>query len=235
MLVLAQALGRPPLQRLFVISGRVHVSQNRPARIDPSPLTRVNKIHAKLLDGVRNFSHPARKCSGNRPATLAAVHRGQWLDSVLRSWNYNVSARTRRTREQPVKPFCRKIRQIAGDDQIPTRARCGQGGGDSCQRSAIGSVRPALRLRVVRYCAQSEFRVSARRSDNCDFGDEWFEQSGRVKDQWNAAEIEKPLVAPHARAGAPRKDEASNLAIAFHNRPAILRLCSGLAQRFGGW
>jgi hypothetical protein len=25
------------------------------------------------------------------------------------------------------------------------------------------------------------------------------------------------------------------LAIAFHNRPAILRLCSGLAQRFGGW
>jgi hypothetical protein len=24
------------------------------------------------------------------------------------------------------------------------------------------------------------------------------------------------------------------LAIAFHNRPAILRLCSGLAQRFGG-
>lgn len=39
----------------------------------------------------------------------------------------------------------------------------------------------------------------------------------------------------HARAGAPpRKDGASDLAIAPHDCPANLRLRSGLAQRFGG-
>ncbi len=38
----------------------------------------------------------------------------------------------------------------------------------------------------------------------------------------------------HARAGAPCKDGASDLAIAPHDCPAILRLRSGLAQRFGG-
>jgi hypothetical protein len=54
-----------------------------------------------------------------------------------------------------------------------------------------------------------------------------------VKDQRDAAEIEQPLVAPHARAGAARKNEPSDLAIAFHDRPAILRPHAELAQRSG--
>jgi hypothetical protein len=234
MLVLAQALACPPSPSPFVISRRVHVFQDQPARIDPSPLTRVNKIHAKLLDGVRNFSHPARKCSGNRPAAFAAVHRGQRLDPALGSWNDSFTARTRCARKQPLEPFCRKIRQIAGDDQIPARVRCSQSGDDSCERSTAESVRSAPGLHVVGYRAQPEFRVSAGRSDNCDFGDEWFEQSSCMQDQRNAAEIEKPLVAAHARAGASRKNEPSDLAIAFHECPAILRPRAELAQRSGG-
>ena len=233
MLAFAQTLGRPPFQRLFVISGRVHVSQDQPVRIDPSPLTRVNKIHAKLLDGIGNLSHTVRKCGGNRRTTFAAVYRGQRFDPAPGSWNNSFTPRTQCARKQPLEPFCRKVRQIAGDDQIPARARCGQSSGDSCQRPAAGSVQPAPGLRVVRYRAQPEFRVSAKRSDNCDFGDKWFEQSRRVKDQWNAAEFEKSLVAAHARAGAARKNEPSDLAIAFHDCPAILRPHAELAQRSG--
>jgi hypothetical protein len=234
MLVLAQALGRPPLQRLFVISGRVHVSQDQPARIDPSPLTRVNKIHAQLLDGVRNFSHTARKCSGNRPATFAAVHRGQRLDPALGSWNDSFTARTQCARKQPVKPFCRKVWQVAGDDQIPARVRCSQSGGDSRQWSTPRYILPALGLRVVRYRTQPKLRVSTGMSDNRDLRDEWIEQSSCMQDQRNAAEIKQSLVAAHARARAPRKNEPSDLAIAFHDCPAILRPRAELAQRSGG-
>ena len=234
MLVLAQALTFPPFPSPFVISRRVHVSQDQPTWIDPSPLTRVNKIRAKLLDGVRNFSHTARKCCGNRPATFLAVHRGQRLDPPLGSWNNSFSVRTQCSRKQPLDPFSRKIRQIAGDDQIPSRARCGQSGGDSCQRPAAGSVWSAPGLQVVRYRAQPELRVSTGRSNNCDLDDEWFEQSSCMQNQRNAAEIEKPLVPAHARAGATRKNEPSDLAIAFHDCLAILRQRVKLAQRSGG-
>jgi len=234
MLVLAQAPGRPPLQGLFVISRRVHVSQDPPVRIDPSPLTRVNKIHAKLLDGVRDFSHPACKCSGNRPATFPAVHRGQRLDPAHSSWNHSFTARAQRPRKQPLEPFCRKVRQIARDDQIPARARCSQSGGNSCQWSTPRYTLPARGLRVVRDFAQSQLCVFTGRSDHRDLGDQRFEQSGRVKDQRNAAEIEKSLVAPHAQAGPARKNEPSDLAIAFHDCSAILRPPAELAQHSGG-
>jgi hypothetical protein len=179
MLVLAQALSRPPLQRLFVLS------------------------------------------------------RGQRLDPALGSWNDHLTARTHRTRKKPVEPFCRKIRQVAGHDQIPWRARFGQSGGNPCQGSAAGSAWPWLDLRVVWYRAQSEVRVSASRSDNCDFGDKRFEQSSCVKDQRDPSEIETPLVAAHARARAPRENETSDLAMAFHDCAAILRPHAELAQRSG--
>ena len=233
MLVLPQTLGRPPLQRLFVISGRIHVSQDQPVRIDPSPLTRVNKIRAKLLDGVGNFSHTARKRIGNRRTTFAAVYCGQRFDPALGSWNNSFTARTQCARKQPLEPFGRKIRQIAGDDQIPTRARCGQSGGDSCQWSTPRYTLPALGLRVVSDFAQSQLCVFAGRSDNRDLGVKRFEQSRRVKAQRNAAEIEQSLVAAHARAGAARKNEPSDLVITFHDCPAILRPHAELAQRSG--
>src|SRR4029077_2496410 len=155
--------------------------------------------------------------------TFLAVHRGQRLDAPLGPWNNSFSARTQCARKQPLDPFCRKIRQIAGDDQIPSRASCGQRGGDSCQRPAAGSVWSAPGLHVVRYRAQPELRVSTGMSDNCDLDDEWFEQSSCMQDQRNAAEIKQSLVAAHARAGAPRKNKPSDLAIAFHNCLAILR------------
>jgi hypothetical protein len=234
MLVLTQTPGRPPLPRLFVISGRVHVSQYHFTRIDPSPFARTDKVHAKFLHCVGNFSHAARQCSGNSGTAFVAVHRGQRLDPALGLWNHTFAARTQRTRKQPVQPFCRKVWQVAGDDQIPARVRCCQSGGDSRQRPTPGSIRPALSLRVVRYRVQSELRVSTGRSDNCDFGDEWFEQSGCMKDQRDAPEIEKSLVAAHARTGAPRKNEASDLVITLHHCQSILRPHSGLAQRSGG-
>jgi hypothetical protein len=55
-----------------------------------------------------------------------------------------------------------------------------------------------------------------------------------VKDQWDAVEIEKSLVAAHTRTGAPRKNETSDLVIALHVWPAILRLRAELAQSSGG-
>jgi hypothetical protein len=80
---------------------------------------------------------------------------------------------------------------------------------------------------------QSELRVSTGRSDNRDLRNEWLDQSGSMKDQRNAAEIEKSLVAAHARTGAPGKNKSSDLAIALHDGPAILRLRAELAQRSG--
>jgi hypothetical protein len=233
MFAIAQSLGRPPLPRLFVISGRVHVSQNHRARIDRSPLTRVNMYHPKLFDGIGNFSYATLECGGNRRAALAAVHRSQRLDPALGLWNDSFAARTQRTRKQPVEPFCREIRQIAGDDQIPRRASCGQRSGDSRERSTSESIRPALALHVISDHMQSEPRVSIWRSDNCDFSDKWLEQSRSVKNQGNVGEIEKSLVAAHARTGASSENKASDLAIALHDCPAILRLSAGLAQRYG--
>jgi len=234
MLVLAQSLGRPPLPRFFVISRCVHVSQNHPTRIDGSPLARVDEIHAKRLDGVRNFSHPPRQCGGNRRSAFVAVHRGKRLDPALGSWNDSLAARAQRTRKQPVKPFCRKVRQVAGDNQIPSRTRCGQSGGDSGQRPTPWSISAALSPRIVLDCAQSELRVPTGRSNNYDLGDKWLEQLYCMEDQWDAAEIEKSLVAAHARTGASCENEAGDLSIALHSRPAILRLRAEVAQRSGG-
>ena len=234
MLCPARSCGRPPLTCLFVISGCIHVSQNQPAWIEAAPLARVDELHAKLFNGVRNLSHALRQRRSNQFTAFAAVHRGQWLDPVLGSWNDSFAARTQRARKQPVEPFCRKVRQVAGHDQIPARLRCGQSGGDSCKRSAARSVRPATRLRLVCYRAQAELRVLAGRSNNCDFGDERLEQAGHANDQRVAPEIEKSFVAAHARAGAPRKNEASDLAITIHHCQSILRPRSGLAQRSGG-
>jgi len=194
----------------------------------------VDNIHVKFFDGVRNFSHAPRQRGSNRRTTFAAVHSRQRLDPALRPWNDGLAARPERTRKQPVEPFCRKVRQVAGDDQIPARVRCGQGGGDSCQRPTPGSVRPVLSLRVVRDCAQSEHRVFTGRSDNCYLGGDRLEQSSRMQYQWDAPEIEESLIATHARAGASRKNESSDLAIAFHDCPLILRLRMGLAQASGG-
>jgi hypothetical protein len=196
-----------------------------------TPFARIYKFNTKLHDCVRNFSYTPVERIRNRRTTFSAVHSGQRLYSVLGPWNDGLSARFERTGKQPVQPFRRKIRQVAGNNQIPARVRCGQSGRDSCQRSVAGTVRPALGLRFVRYRAQSELPVSLGGSDNCDFGDERLEQSGRVNDQRVTPEIEKTLVATHARAGAPRKNKPSDLAIALHRRPAILRLSVGLAQR----
>src|ERR1019366_4137624 len=149
-------------------------------------------------------------------ATFAAVHRSQRLNPALGSWNGSLGARTQSTRKQPVDPFRRKVRQIAGDDQIPRQMCCRKSGSDSCQRSAAGGLCPMQGLRLIGYRAQAELRISSRKSNNRDFGDERLEQLGRVNDQWDAAKIEKSLVATHARAGAPRKNKSSDLAIALH-------------------
>src|ERR1700693_16426 len=79
MFVCAQALGRPPLPCLFVISGFVHVSQDAAARIDVAPLARMDKVQAQFLDGVRDFSHASCQRSGNRHTAFAAVYCSQWL------------------------------------------------------------------------------------------------------------------------------------------------------------
>ena len=234
MLCLARSHGRPPLTCLFVILRCIHVSQNQPARIEVAPLARVDELHSKLSNGIRNLSHALRQRRSNQLTAFATVHRGQRLDAALGSRNEGLAARAKCAQKQPVEPFCRKVRQVAGDDQIPTGARCGQSSGDSCQRSVAGFVHPLLGLRLVRYRAQAKLRISSRRSDNCDFGDERQEQSGRVNDQGVASEIEKSFVAAHARASAPRKNESSDFAIVIHDSPAILRPRSGLAQCSGG-
>jgi hypothetical protein len=234
MLHLARSCGRPPLTRLFIISGCIHVSQDQPARFEAAPLVRVDELYAKLFNGVRDLSHTLRQCRSNQLTAFATVHRGQWLDPVLGSWNDSFAAPTQRARKQPVEPFRRKVRQVAGNDQIPARLRSGQCSGDPCQGSAARSVWPALGLCLVRYRAQAELGVSTGRSNNCDFGDERPEQPGGVNDQRVATEIEKSFVAAHARAGAPRKNEASDLAMTIHYSQAILRPCVGLAQRSGG-
>src|SRR5467141_1152535 len=234
MVVCAQTCGRPPIPRLLVVSWRVHVFQDQFAWLDLAPLVWVDNIHVKFFDGVRNFSHAPRQCGSNRRTTFAAVHSSQRLDSALRPWNDGLAARPERTRKQPVEPFYRKVRQVACNDQIPARVRCGQGGGDSRQRPTPESIRPVLSLRIVRDCAQSQLRVFIRRSDNCYPGDDWLEQSSHMQNHWDAPEIEESLVAAHARAGASRKNESSDLAIAFHDCPLILRLPLGLAQSSGG-
>jgi len=225
-LVCSQMLESPPFPRLCIIFGLVHTPQNPTTRIHMAPLARIDEVHAKLLDCFRHFSHSPRECSGNRCAAFAAIHRGQWFDPTFCSWNDDLAARAQRTRKQPFEPFRRKVWQVAGDDQIPLRMRCGQRGGDSCQRPTPGVIRSAMSPRVVlvRNCVKSERSVSAGRSDDCHLGDEKLEQSGRVEQQWDAAEIEECLILTHARTGAPCKNEACDLTISFH----------GSVQRFYG-
>ena len=234
MLCFVQTLGRP-LQRFFVISRRVHVSQDQSTRLDPAPLARVDKFHAKFRDSVGNLSHSPRQRGRNRRKTFAAIYGGQRLDPAHGSWNDGLPVRPERTRKQPVEPFCRKVRQVAGDDQIPARmCRC-QSGGDSGHRPIPEYIRPIESLRAVhvRDRVQSERCVSAWRSDNRDLGDEWLQQAGCMEDQWDAAKIEQSLVAAHGRTGAPCKNEAGDLGIARHDQLAILRLHAQLPQRSG--
>jgi hypothetical protein len=229
-----QTLGRP-LQRLFVVSRRVHVSQAQSTRLDPAPLARVDKFHPKFRDSVGNLSHSPCQRGRNRRKTFAVIYGRQRLDPAHGSWNDGLRARLERTRKQLVEPFCRKVRQVAGDDQIPARmCRC-QSGGDSGHRPIPEYIRPIVSLRVVhvRDRVQPERSVSAWRSDNGDLGDEWLKQAGCIEDQRDAAKIEKSLIVAHARAGAPYENKPGDLAIALHECPAILRLRSELAQRSG--
>jgi hypothetical protein len=88
-------------------------------------------------------------------------------------------------------------------------------------------------LHVIRDHTQPELRVSAGRSDDRDLGNERLDQSRSMKDQRNAAKIKESLVAAHARAGASGKNKSSDLAMALHDGPAILRLRAELGQRSG--
>jgi len=81
-------------------------------------------------------------------------------------------------------------------------------------------------MRLIRDDAQSERCITMRSSDNCDVGNKWFEQSGGTKDQWDASKIEQTFVAAHARTGAPCKNEAVDLTIAFHDCPRFYD-CAG--------
>src|ERR1700722_13689226 len=140
MLVYGQALVRPPLPCLFVISGLIHVFQDQSASIERAPFALINKVQAKLLNGVRDFSLASCQRSGNRCSAFAAVYRGQWFHASLCLWNNGLGARAKCTRKQPIKPFRREVWQIASDDQIPDRVRGRQSGGNSSQRPAVGCV-----------------------------------------------------------------------------------------------
>src|SRR6202171_362614 len=164
MVVCYQTHARPPVPRHFIISRRVHIFQNQFGRIDPAPITWVYKIATKLLNRLRNFSHAPRQRGSNRLTTFAAVYCGQRLDPSVGSWNDGLPTRAQGTRKQPVEPFRRKVRQVAGENQIPSRESCGQCSGNSCQRPTPECSRPALCQRIVSDCAQSELRVSTRRS-----------------------------------------------------------------------
>lgn len=235
MLASTQPPGLPPSARLFVIVRGIHVSQDQFAGFDLAPLGRINKVQAKPLDGVRDFPDASCQRRLDRLSAFAMVHGGQGFDSSLGSGNDGIGVRSQRTRNQPVEPFLGKIGEIAGDDQVPTHVRRRQSGGDSRKRPKRAFARFAPSLSVsVRDCAQSERGVSRRGSDNCDLRDEWCQQSGRVHNQWYAAEIEELFIAPHARAGAPCKNEPCDLAMTLHGSPAILRPRRNVAQMPGG-
>jgi len=233
MLAFVHTPGCPPGSRLFIISGRIHVSQKQSVPIDRSPIAWVDMIHAKLLNHVGNFSHAPREGSGNLRSAFAAINCGQRLDSALGPRNDSFSARTQRTRKQPVNPFCREVWHVAGENQVPWRMRRAQSGGDPRERSISCAIRPTLSLHIIRDHVQSEVRVSTGRSDNRDLGDERLDQPRGMQDQRNAAKIEQSLVAAHARADASGKNKSRDLAIAFHDGPAILRLRAELSQRSG--
>ena len=162
MLLLAQSRSGPPLQGLFVISRRVHVFQNQSARIKFPPLARVNMLDAKLVDRVGNFAHTPREGGRKFHPAFSVVDCSQRLDSAVGPRNDCLAARAQRPRKQPVKPFCGKIRHVAGEDQIPRRTRRAQSGDDSRERSISTYIRPALSFHLIRDHAQPELRVSAR-------------------------------------------------------------------------
>src|SRR5258706_3609590 len=231
MLISGQTRGCPPGPRLLVISGRIHVFQHQAVWINPSQPSRVDMIHTKPLDADGKFPHAPRESSGNSRSAFAAIDCRQRLDSALGPRNDGYSTRTQRTRKQPVDPFRRKVWQVAGENQIPWRARRAQSGGDSCERSISRAIHPALNFHAVSNRMQSEVRVSTGRSDDRYLGNERLDQSHGMNYQPNAAEVEQSLVAPHARAGASSKNKSSDLAITLHDGPAILRLRAELAQR----
>jgi hypothetical protein len=82
----------------------------------------------------------------------------------------------------------------------------------------------------IRNRAQSHRCIPAGRPNHGYAVNERLDQASQVNDQRFAAKIEKTFVPPHARACATRKNKGGDLAAAFHNRPAILRLVLLLGQ-----
>ena len=221
----ARMIGCPPLFRLFVIPGLIHVSQNQAARIDSAPLTRVDKVHTKFLDRVGHFSHAPRQRSRNRrthsrrytaasgsiPRSVCGMTASPCERSARESSQSSHSAE-RYGRSQATIKFqgnCVAARAAEIPARGPRRAH---------------SVRPERARRFHPYRVQSKGRVSVRRSDHCNLGGDEFEQSCRVKNQRGAAEIKKPLVAAHARAGAPSKNERQRLG---DSASRLSRACEG--------
>ncbi len=88
----------------------------RPLRIDQAPVARVNKVRTKILDRVGNLARAARQRGSDRRGAFAAIHCSQRFHPMLGSRNDSLATRTQCPRKQPVDPFLRKIRQVAGDD-----------------------------------------------------------------------------------------------------------------------
>jgi len=72
-----------------------------------------------MLDGVGNLEHAARQRSRNRRTAFAAIYGRQRFHPALGLRNDGLAARTHGSRKQPIDPFCRKVWQVAGDNQIP--------------------------------------------------------------------------------------------------------------------
>jgi hypothetical protein len=230
MFALVQPLGAPPFPRLGIVFGRVHIFQDQRAWIEPAPFALIDNVHAKLFDHVGNFSRASRERSRDGPATFAPVNRGERLESAPGPRNDDLPPRTGRPREQPFEPRSGKVRQVARDDQVPRRARCSQCAGDPRQWPAPNSFRSSAGSSLIRNRAQPHRCIPAGRPNHGYAGDERLDQMSRMNDQRNAAKIEKTFVPPHARAGPARKNKGCDLAAAFHDCPAILRLVPLLGQ-----
>jgi hypothetical protein len=225
-----QPLGAPPFPRLVIVFGRVHIFQDQRAWIEPAPFALVGDVHLKLFDHVGNFSRAAGESGRDGRAAFAPVNRGERLESAHGLRNDDLPSRADRPREQPFEPRSGKVRKVARDDQVPRQTRCSQGGRNPCQRPAPNSLRSSARSILIRNRAQSHRCIPAGRPYHGYAGNERVDHASRMNDQRNAAKIEKAFVLPHARACAARKNKGSDLAAAFHNRPAILRLVPLLDQ-----
>jgi len=235
MVVSAQTCGRPPIPRLLVVSWRVHVFQDQFARLDLVPFARVNEVHAKFLDGVRNFRTPRASA-----AAIAAPHSRRYTaasGSIPRSvLGMTASPRDSSARESSQSShFCRKVRQ-GRRRRSNSSASALRSGRRRFLPEAHARVCPARpeparrpRLRTIRasriYWEIRQLLLGATIGSS---------NRAICRISGDAPEIEESLIATHARAGASRKNESSDIAIAFHDCPLILRLRMGLAQPSGG-